>query len=358
LYAYDALIIGSVPSAWFKPAQLQMIRDFVSERGGSVLMLAGPDGLGDGGWGDTVVGRILPARVSADSFHRVRVPVVLTARGRLAPMLQFADDAAANDKLWAQMPPVADYQDLGALRLAASSLLDIRVDGKELPLLVDEPYGRGHSMILATDGTWRWRMGLPSTDTRHQQFWRQLVRALVSDVPPQFELSARAQGGQIMLRADLRDAQFMPLADATVTATVSSPQEISAFALQPLADQPGIYEAAYRPAQSGAFVIEASAARMGKPVGTASTSLQYQRGEAEYFSLRQNRALLQRLAAATGARYWRPGQLRELPDAISASASGVLLQRVLPLWNAPLLFLLLIGLKCGEWLLRRRWSVV
>jgi hypothetical protein len=185
-----------------------------------------------------------------------------------------------------------------------------------------------------------------------------LVRALVSDVPPQFELSARAQGGQIMLRADLRDAQFMPLADATVTATVSSPQEISAFALQPLADQPGIYEAAYRPAQSGAFVIEASAARMGKPVGTASTSLQYQRGEAEYFSLRQNRALLQRLAAATGARYWRPGQLRELPDAISASASGVLLQRVLPLWNAPLLFLLLIGLKCGEWLLRRRWSVV
>ncbi|MGH8141162.1 MAG: glutamine amidotransferase [Steroidobacteraceae bacterium] len=358
LYAYDALIIGSMPAAWFNPEQLQMIRDFVSERGGSLLMLAGPHGLGDGGWADTVVGQILPAQLPTGSFHRVRVPVVLTARGQLAPMLRFADDPATNAKLWSQMPPVADYQDLGALRLAASSLLDIRVAGKEQPLLVSEPYGRGQSMILATGGTWRWRMGLPSADTRHQQFWRQLVRGLVSNVPRQFELSARTQGAQIMIRADLRDAAFRPLSDAAVSATVSSPQEISTLMLQPLADQPGVYQGAYRPEHSGSFVIEASAADAGKPAGTARTSLQYQQGEAEYFSLRQNRALLQRLSAATGARYWRPGQLAQLPAAINASSSGVVLQRVLPLWDAPLLFGLLIALKCGEWLLRRRWGVV
>ncbi|HEX4051818.1 MAG TPA: hypothetical protein VHY19_13160 [Steroidobacteraceae bacterium] len=358
LYGYDALIIGSMPAAAFKPAQLQMIRDFVSERGGSLLMLAGPYGLGDGGWGDTVVGQILPAGLLADSFHRVRAPVLLTARGALSPMLQFADDPSANDKLWSQMPPVADYQDLGALRLAATSLLDIRVGGRQQPLLVSEPYGRGHSMILATGGTWRWRMGLPSTDTRHQQFWRQLMRSLVSGVPRPFELSARSQGAAIVIRADLRDAAFMPLADATVTATASSPQEISTFPLQPLADQPGIYQAEYRPAHSGSFVIEASATSAGKPAGGAHTSLQYQQGDAEYFSLRQNRALLQRLSAATGARYWRPGRLDGLPDAISASPSGVVLQRVLPLWDAPLLFLLLLALKCGEWLMRRHWSVV
>ena len=358
LYSYDALIIGSMPAAWFKPAQLQMIRDFVSERGGSLLMLAGPLGLGDGGWGDTVVGQILPAQLRPDSFHRVRVPVVLTARGRLSPMLQFSDNSAANDELWSQLPPIADYQDLGALRLAATSLLDIRVGDNEQPLLVTQPYGRGHTTILATGGTWRWRMGLPSTDTRHQQFWRQLMRSLVGSVPRQFDLSASARGAAIRIRADLRDAAFMPIADATVTATASSPQEISTFALQPVADQPGIYAAEYRPALSGSFVIEASGMRAGKPVGTARTSLQYERGEAEYFSLRQNRALLQQLSAATGARYWRPNQLGGLPDAISASASGVVLQQVLRLWDVPLLFLLLLALKCGEWLLRRHWSAV
>ena len=358
LYSYDALIIGSMPAAWFKPAQLQMIRDFVSERGGSLLMLAGPLGLGDGGWGDTVVGQILPAQLRPDSFHRVRVPVVLTARGRLSPMLQFSDNSAANDELWSQLPPIADYQDLGALRLAATSLLDIRVGDNEQPLLVTQPYGRGHTTILATGGTWRWRMGLPSTDTRHQQFWRQLMRSLVGSVPRQFDLSASARGAAIRIRADLRDAAFMPIADATVTATASSPQEISTFALQPVADQPGIYAAEYRPAHSGSFVIEVSGMRAGKPVGTARTSLQYERGEAEYFSLRQNRALLQQLSAATGARYWRPNQLGGLPDAISASASGVVLQQVLRLWDVPLLFLLLLALKCGEWLLRRHWSAV
>ena len=358
LYAYDALIIGSMPAAWFKPAQMQMIRDFVSERGGSLLMLAGPQGLGDGGWGDTVVGQILPAQLRPDSFHRVRVPVVLTARGRLSPMLQFVDNGAANDKLWSQLPPVADYQDLGALRLAATSLLDVRVGGKEQPLLVSQPYGRGHTEILATGGTWRWRMGLPSTDTRHQRFWRQLMRSLVAGVPRPFELSATPHGASILIRADLRDAAFMPIVDATLTATASSPQQVSTFALQPAADQPGIYAAEYRPAHSGAIVIEASGTRAGKPVGTAHTSVQYERGEAEFFSLRQNRALLQRLSAATGARYWRADRLGGLSDAISASAAGVVHQQVLQLWDAPLLFLLLLALKCGEWLLRRRWSVV
>jgi uncharacterized membrane protein len=363
LYRYDALIIGSMPAAWFKPEQLQMIRDFVSERGGSLLMLAGPHGLGDGGWGNTVVGQILPAGLPVNSFHRVHVPVVPTARGRLEPMLQFADDPASNDKLWSGLPPLADYQDLGPLRLAATSLLDIRVGDHQQPLLVSEPYGRGHSLILATGGTWRWRMGLPATDTRQQQFWRQLMRGLVINVPRQFELSASPAGPAILLRADLRDARFRPISDAAVAATLTSPKESATVTLQPLAEQPGIYTAEYRPAHSGSFVIDASARAAGPPatpamVATARTSLEYERGAAEYFSLRQNRALLQRLSAATGGRYWRADQLAGLPEAINASPSGVVLQRVLPLWDAPLLFLLLIALKCGEWLLRRRWSVV
>jgi hypothetical protein len=33
-------------------------------------------------------------------------------------------------------------------------------------------------------------------------------------------------------------------------------------------------------------------------------------------------------------------------------------QEILPLWDAPAVFLLLLLLKCGEWLLRRRWGAV
>ena len=40
-----------------------MIREFVSRRGGSLLMLGGRRGLADGGWGATSVAEVLPARL-------------------------------------------------------------------------------------------------------------------------------------------------------------------------------------------------------------------------------------------------------------------------------------------------------
>jgi uncharacterized membrane protein len=360
LYAYDGLIIGSLPAAWFKPEQLQMIRDFVSERGGSLLMLAGPNGLGDGGWGDSVVGGILPTALPAGggSFHRERAAVALTAVGRRTPMLELADDPAQNQQLWAGLPAVEDYQLLGPKRLAASVLLELKVGTSVQPLLVSQRYGRGRSLILATGGTWRWRMGLPSQDQRFDEFWRQLARSLVSDVPQPFDLSAETRGGTIQVRAEVRDPDFEPLSDVSVRVIASSPAERVSFTLQPTEQQPGVYQAQYRPGHSGSFVLEASAERGGSTLGSAHTTLRYEQGEAEYFGLRQNRGLLEQLAAATGGRYWQPDALERLPEAVRASPAGVVQQEILPLWNAPAMFLLLLALKCGEWLLRRRWSVV
>lgn len=370
LDGYDALIIGSLPAAWFRPAQLQMIHDFVSERGGSLLLLAGPEGLGNGGWGQGMIGQMLPAHLpdspaggGRDSFHRERVAVALTAAGMQSPMLQLSGaapgaDAASEQALWSTLPPVQDYQDVGSTRLAATTWLNVRVGQRLQPLLLSEPYGRGQTYILATGGTWRWRMGLPSTDERHQQFWRQLLHALVAGVPQPFELTARTAGDAVQVRAQLRDAAFHPVDGATITVSVSSPHEAFNFTLPPVAGQPGLYQTSWQPAAAGPIVFEASARRNAQPLGSARASLEYTRGDAEFFSIRQNRALLQQLADSTGGRYWQPTDLSRLPQVIRASNAGVLEQQLLPLWDAPLLFLLLAALKCAEWLLRRRWGFI
>ena len=76
LFSYDALIIGSFSAAGLTQEQQESIRDFVSERGGSLLMLGGRRGLADGGWGNSPVAEVLPARlpdIEAPSF--VRAPV-------------------------------------------------------------------------------------------------------------------------------------------------------------------------------------------------------------------------------------------------------------------------------------------
>ncbi|HMF97397.1 MAG TPA: vWA domain-containing protein, partial [Vicinamibacterales bacterium] len=60
LFTYRALILGSVEAASFSPEQLRMIADFVSKRGGGLLMLGGRRAFAEGGWGGTPVGEVLP----------------------------------------------------------------------------------------------------------------------------------------------------------------------------------------------------------------------------------------------------------------------------------------------------------
>ena len=79
----------------------------------------------------------------AKAFTRKQVPVSLTASGRASPVMKLSDVDAENIKLWGDIPAVADYQKLGALRPAATTLLEAVVEDKHLPLLVTQPFGRG-----------------------------------------------------------------------------------------------------------------------------------------------------------------------------------------------------------------------
>ena len=51
------IILGSVEAASFSPDQLRMLADFVSKRGGGLLMLGGRRSFAEGGWAGTPVAR-------------------------------------------------------------------------------------------------------------------------------------------------------------------------------------------------------------------------------------------------------------------------------------------------------------
>jgi len=338
-----------------------LIRDFVSERGGSLLMLAGLNGLGLGGWGDSVVGEVLPSRLSLDGseFVRARAPVALTDSGRVAPMLKFSDSDSENSDQWAGLPEIADYQKLGPLRPAATTLLEVNIDGTNQPLLVTQPYGRGQSYILATGGTWRWQMSLPLEDLRHETFWRQLARNLVANSPRPFELTATVDNESILVRAELRDPDAEENQGLSITAVASSTEanELINIELLPVAGRPGAYEAAFRPAAPGLYTVEAISQRNNEPIGSVRTATRYDQGQ-EAYDVRQNRALLERISSATGGRYWTPAEWANLPEGISYSTAGITEQQINYLWDAPFFFLLLLALKTAEWLLRRSWQVI
>src|SRR6185312_12713457 len=60
LFAYRAVILGSIEAAAFSPDQLRMLADFVSKRGGGLLMLGGRRSFAEGGWGGTPLAEALP----------------------------------------------------------------------------------------------------------------------------------------------------------------------------------------------------------------------------------------------------------------------------------------------------------
>ena len=60
LYGYRALVLGSVEASFFTHDQLDMIADYVSERGGTLLMLGGRRAFAEGGYKGTPLEDVLP----------------------------------------------------------------------------------------------------------------------------------------------------------------------------------------------------------------------------------------------------------------------------------------------------------
>jgi uncharacterized membrane protein len=364
LFAYDALIIGSVEAASFSAEQLDIVRAFVSERGGSLLMLAGPNGLGNGGWGQSSIADLLPARLpnsQVDSFVRSKAAVVLTPQGADTQMLRLAYTAEANEAAWRELPEIADYQSTGELKPAAMTLLSASTDDGTMPLLMTQPFGRGHAYILASGGTWRWQMSMPLEDQSHESFWRQFMRALVASAPTNVSLSASAAAGEsaIRLRAEFRDDAFNPIDDLRVSAVVSHEDgESWTVDLLPSADESGVFAADTVLNKSGAWYFEAIAERNGEVFDIVRSSVFSESGQAEYFNIRRNSALLRRLSESTGGQYFEAGEIDALPDLLRYSNAGITEQIHRPIWDALAVFLLLLILKTGEWLLRRRWSTI
>ena len=359
LFSYDALIIGSVEAATLTPAQHALIRDFVAERGGSLLMLGGRNGLGNGGWAQTAVADALPVRLpgaESDSFRRIQAPVSLTPAGMDAQMLRFSADGEENLRLWSELPAVADYQFTGDSKPAAVTLANVDTDAGPSPLLVTQTFGRGHSYLLATGGTWRWQMSLPVEDERHEVFWRQLLRTLVAAAAAPTSLVATTTPGTgIELRAEFRDDSFAPIAGVTVSAAVANDDGDSvSVELDPSPGEPGVYTGRVDPGRSGTFYAEALAVRGEEVAASARASVVYESGQAEHFGIRSNRATLERIAAATGGAMLEADNLGVLPDLLRFSNAGITEIEARPIWDMPAAFLLLLLLKASEWLLRRR----
>src|SRR6516164_210267 len=365
LFGYQALIIGSVEARYFTSAQQELIKQFVDRRGGGLLLLGGRFALADGGWAASSLADLLPVALPdrKGTFRRDRATVQLTPAGAESIICRLVEDPARNVERWKKLPYLMGYQQAGTPKLGAAVLAEMNAGGQKLPLLITQNYGRGRVAVLATGGTWRWRMNLPLEDLSHEAFWRQLLRWLAADTPGRVVASVPSQmffdDGRIQLSAEVRDKDYLPATDTRVEAHISGPGGVVAsIELEPDPKAPGIFQAEWTAERPGSYHAEVVAKRGEEEVGRDALTFERMDGVAENFHTAQNRELLEKLSAQTGGHYWQPKELSKLASEISYSEAGITTRETKDLWNMPAIFLLILLLRSSEWLLRRKWGVV
>lgn len=366
LFAFQGLIIGSVEANYFTPTEQQLIRDFVDRRGGGLLFLGGRATLSDGGYPTSPLADLVPTRLpeSRGTFHRDFTGQQLTAAGAQSILCRLDEDPARNAERWKKMPQMANYQEVGDPKPGATVLLESTPAGKRpVPLLITENYGRGRTVLFATGGTWRWKMWTDHADKTHATFWQQIFRHLVTDTPGQVSSSTPkpvlADETKVPVRVEVRDKQYMPVTNAKVQARFLGPDGASAtMELAPVPLEEGIYGGEWTAEKPGSYVAEILAGREQEEIGHDVLSFRREDGVAESFHTSQNRELLEKLSDQTGGRYYKPGEASKLSNEISYSEAGITTRETRDLWDMPVIFLLALGIRAAEWLLRRRWGVV
>jgi uncharacterized membrane protein len=365
LFDFDGLILGSVDAPYFTAAQQQLIKDFVDRRGGGLLFLGGREALAEGGYARSVLNDVLPVKLPDQKNTFVRDPanVELTAQGRDSLITRIEEDPQKNIERWKKLPYLMNFQNAGQPKPGAVVLVDaLPTSVGRLPLLTIQNYGRGRTAVFATAGSWRWQMLQPVADKSHEMFYSQLLRWLVNDTPRRLMVSMPKQmlndESLVKLRADVRDKAFLPAADATVEAHVLGDGLAETVTMRPDALDAGVYTAEWTAPKPGSYVVEVTARRGVEDLGRDVMTFKRDDGVAENFHVEQNRELLEKLSSETGGKYYKPEDAKKLGKDISYSEAGITVRETKDLWDMPVIFLLLLMLRSGEWLLRRKWGVI
>ncbi len=366
LFAFHGLILGSIEAAAFSADQLQMIADFVDRRGGGLLMLGGARSFGEGGYGGTPVADALPLVIdprtrAAEPTTFARLKVLPTRAGQAHAVTQIAGSEAVSAARWPDLPQVTTINSPLAIKPAATVLLngtDERL--RAMPALVWQPYGRGKGIAFLPQDSWEWQMHASITleDQTHENFWRQMLRWLVTDVPGPIEASTttdRVEPGEaVTIEASVVDPSWVELNDAHVMARVTRPGGTTLdVPLQWTGERDGQYRGTFVSTVPGAYEIAVDADREGKPIGTNVAYVRAGAGDAEYFDPTMHEAPLRRIADETGGRFYTTATVAGLPEDVSYAGRGVTSVEERELWNMPIILIMLVGLVCAEWGYRR-----
>lgn len=371
LYGYSAVIVGDLEAEFFAPDQALLLQKFVSERGGGFLMLGGMESFEEGKYQRTPIGDMLP--IYLEQPREMPAPAVeprfeLTREGWLLPWARLRDNESDEKARREAMPGFAVVNHVRGVKPGASVIANLRdPNGTEIPALVAQRFGRGHTASLMIGDLWRWGFKNADLHPDMDKAWRQLVRWLVSDVPKRVELAVEPQAedanNAVQLQVRVRDEKYQPLDDASVTIEVQPVLfEGTAGALgnpirlqaEPALSEAGLYQATYIPRLTGGYKATAVVTNtVGAEVGRADAGWSVDLAAEEFRSLTPNVALLEAIARKTGGQVISAADLGSFARKLPGFKAPVMETWSYPLWHTPIMFTFALACLVAEWGLRR-----
>ncbi|MEQ8409824.1 MAG: hypothetical protein RKH07_16265 [Gammaproteobacteria bacterium] len=376
LYQYEAIMLGDIEESFFTPEQLQLIEDFVAERGGGLLV----GGMVDEDFIDTPIADILPVTLVAENFlpghlrggiRRGTHPTGelffprLTRNGEFSPLLRLSGDDAANRAAWGALPELQGVYVSGRIKPGATVLLEhplLQYQNQPLPIIASQRFGSGRSMSIATASTWRWQMMMPYEDQSHETLWRQMLRWLTVSAPERITINFDREfynvGDEVNVTATVLNEEYEPDNDATLwMQTVNPLDQVTDTPMEWDITEDGVYRSNFTVQDEGVFsllVDVASAAGEANPDSTEKTAaFVVTPSLREYTNAAMDAGLLSRMADASGGRYFNWQNVGELPDTIQYTPNAYSTEEQIDLWDRPWLLALLIALLCMDWIARR-----
>ena len=374
LFKYDVIVLRDLSRKYFRAggdrteSSLRNVVEFVTKRGGGLVVLGGQDVYRAGGYEDSALMEVLPFDLS-DSFSKepqfegmffAGIPKTAYAH----PILRmFADPARSRERL-NSLRQLDGCNNVGRFKPLATPLMTrlVKITGaaakpqsRDVPILAYQPVGDGKVVAAAVDTFWRWQLQPDFDDPPLQKLLANIVRFIAP--PPRTRPGAPdirladgspQVGQELLLSTTLKDKNFDPIRNADLEVIVTEPDG-SRRRIYPrdLPEQPGYYDYRVPLEKPGEYAVDA---RYGKEHGR--TSFIVEGSGSEYADLSPDPRSMKALADGAGGR---------VVDSIEGWLAGLDTRRAyqpaardLQVWNSPAALVLFVLLACADCYLRKR----
>jgi len=392
LFQYDAIVLDDIEADFFLADQMKLIYDFVSRRGGGLMMLGGQESFRQGDYDRTPIGEMLPIDLSREmKSPESGVRLTLTRDGWLQPWVRLRSDEIAEEERLSSMPDFLTLNSAAFVRPGAVVMAEVQdAEENRWPALVVQRFGKGRTAALCVGDFWRWRLseglrklhgldgpaknvdldnganvkgGAASDDLAdHARASRQMMRWLVADVPKRMDVVVNQDSalgtGSVKLTAFVRGTDFEARENADVKFSVVGPDgQTFELSGEPSDTVAGLFESSIVASQPGAWQVSVSAKvsdDAAAPPLVAETGWASQPDQKEMKSVQVDHSFLEQLATITGGRTVPLSSLKSFVGTLPQSNAPLVEIWSWPIWHSWWIFLAAIACLAADWTLRRR----